>query len=186
MGRCGLPWCCNSLGDHFFHGLWLLLLPLQRSYIHAGICMGCWLLKFSNCFYWYFFVWPKVLIDALETELGNGHRFSEELRSQVVKGYVETELSNTISFHFLFSQYCWSSVCLTFSNLMLLLNLWVAETPKLILCGRAWRRLCCRAGTMWGALHGKGYVLRHVWSSFDESFTHPLCSWSLQGLYVLS
>lgn len=33
----------------------------------------------------------KVLIDALETELGNGHRFSEELRSQVVKGNTEVD-----------------------------------------------------------------------------------------------
>jgi hypothetical protein len=46
-----------------------------------------------------------VLIDALETELGNGHRFSEELRSQVVKGYVE--LSSATQFH---STFCFLSI----------------------------------------------------------------------------
>ena len=30
----------------------------------------------------------RVLIDALETEFGNGHRFSDAVRSEVVKGYV--------------------------------------------------------------------------------------------------
>jgi glutamate dehydrogenase (NAD(P)+) len=30
----------------------------------------------------------RVLIDALENEFGNGQRFSDEVRSQVVKGYV--------------------------------------------------------------------------------------------------
>lgn len=30
----------------------------------------------------------RVLIDALENEFGNGHRFSDTVRSQVVKGYM--------------------------------------------------------------------------------------------------
>jgi len=33
----------------------------------------------------------RVLVDALENEFGNGHKFSEEVRSQVVKGNREVD-----------------------------------------------------------------------------------------------